>query len=144
MSVHCSAFHVSNWRLLLPQERIASYPLGSWPISRYGINCQHVRRFFDARITVEIFFEYTYARILCDQIFQGPFFILSRIESAQIKTPGILNGHLILSTFCGYEKYCMSLWCPQTHLRIPDFEYLHSKIKRIECESVEINYIFSK
>jgi hypothetical protein len=39
---------------------------------------------------------------------------------SQIDTPGVLN--------------------PQTHPRIPGFEHLQGKIKRIECESVEMNY----
>jgi hypothetical protein len=52
MSVHCSAFHVSNGRLLLLQERIASHPLGSWKFQGMGLIVKHVRRFFDTRVTV--------------------------------------------------------------------------------------------
>jgi hypothetical protein len=34
-----------------------------------------------------------------------------------------------LSTLCKYEKYWMSLWCPQTHLQIPGFQHLQGAFK---------------
>jgi hypothetical protein len=39
-----------------------------------------------------------------------------------------------------YKKYRMCLSSPQTRLKIPCFVNLQGKIKRIDCDSVKINY----
>ncbi len=39
-----------------------------------------------------------------------------------------------------YKKYRMCLSSPQTRLKISGFVYLQGKIKRIDCDSVKMNY----
>ncbi len=60
----------------------------------------------------------------------------------QIETDGVLNGHLVFSEHVrmNKKKYRMCLSSPQTRLKIPCFVNLQGKIKRIDCDSVKMNY----
>ncbi len=55
-----------------------------------------------------------------------------------IETDGVLNGHLV------FPEHVMmnikSIGSPQTRLKISGFVNLQGKIKRIDCDSVKMNY----
>ncbi len=50
---------------------------------------------------------------------------------------------LSLTRYDEFEKFWMSLSTPQTRLEISGFVYFHSKIKRIDCDSVKICTVFN-
>jgi hypothetical protein len=60
----------------------------------------------------------------------------------QIETDGVLNGHLVFPVYVriNKKKYRMCLSSPQTRLKISGFVNLQGKIKRIDCDSVKMNY----
>ncbi len=47
---------------------------------------------------------------------------------------------LSLTRYDEYKKYRMCLSSPQTRLKISGFVNLQGKIKRIDCDSVKMNY----
>jgi hypothetical protein len=61
----------------------------------------------------------------------------------QIETDGVLNGHLVFPEYVRMNKKnigCVKKSSPQTRLKIPCFVNLQGKIKRIDCDSVKMNY----